>query len=192
MFCEKCGAKLEDNAAFCTGCGNRVQGATPAPQQPAAPQQPYAAPQQPYAAPQQPYAAPQQPYAAPYGAPQQPVGLAPITKKSIVTCILLSIVTCGIYGIIWFINMVNDLNTAARTPSANSGGMVFLLSIVTCGIYMFVWFFKAGEQVSAAKRFATGVPGENNGVLYLILCLLGLSIVSYCLIQNELNQIAAY
>ena len=181
MFCEKCGAKLEDNAAFCAGCGNRVQGAAPAPQQPAAPQQPYAAPQQPYAAPQQPYAA-----------SQQAISPAPITKKSIVTCILLSIVTCGIYGIIWFINMVNDLNTASRDTNATSGGMVFLLSIVTCGIYQFVWFFKAGDQVATAKRFATGMPSESNGVLYLILCLLGLGIVSYCLIQNELNQIAAY
>lgn len=161
MFCQKCGAKLEDNTAFCSNCGNRVLGATPAPQQP-------------------------------YAAPQQPGGRALITKRSIATCILLSIVTCGIYGIIWFINMVNDLNTAARTPSANSGGMVFLLSIITCGIYMFVWLYKAGEQVSAAKRFATGVPGENNGMMYIILCLFGLSIVSYCLIQNELNEVAAY
>ena len=117
--------------------------------------------------------------------------LAPIEKRNIVTCILLTFVTCGIYGIIWMINMVNDLNTASRRPDAASGGTVLLLTLVTCGIYGMIWMYKAGEQVSEAKRYATGVPGENNGVMYLILSFLGLGIVSYCMIQNEMNQIAA-
>jgi hypothetical protein len=36
MFCNKCGAQLNDNAVFCTKCGNRVQAAG-APAQPAQP-----------------------------------------------------------------------------------------------------------------------------------------------------------
>ena len=47
MFCNKCGAQLNDNAVFCTKCGNRVQAAG-APAQPAQPQQ--AAPVNPLAA----------------------------------------------------------------------------------------------------------------------------------------------
>lgn len=31
-----------------------------------------------------------------------------IKEKNIVTCILLSLVTCGIYGIIWYISMTDD------------------------------------------------------------------------------------
>ena len=199
MFCGKCGNQLNDGAAFCNKCGNPVAPQQPVvPQQPVAPQQPYAAPQQPYAVPQQPYAAPQQPYyAAPqqpyYAAPQQPCAPAPITQRNIALCIVLSIITCGIYGIVWLVSMANDLNVAARKPSDTSGGMVFLLSIITCGIYMYYWLYKAGEKVSDAKRYATGMVGDkNNGVLYLVLAIFGLSIVSYCLIQNELNQVAAY
>ena len=59
-----------------------------------------------------------------------------IQERNIVTCIILSIITCGIYGIYWEICLVNDLNVAADTPNDTSGGMVFLLSIITCGIYM--------------------------------------------------------
>ena len=71
-----------------------------------------------------------------------------------------------------------------------SGGMVFLLSIITCGIYMLYWMYKAGEKVQAAQA-KRGLPYDSNsGILYLILSLFGFSIVSYCLIQNELNKMA--
>ena len=36
-----------------------------------------------------------------------------IQERNIVTCIILSIITCGIYGIYWEICLVNDLNVAA-------------------------------------------------------------------------------
>lgn len=61
-YCEKCGSKCDDGAAFCKNCGARLgmprQPQTPPRQMP--PQQPPVAPQQPYA--QQPYdPSPQQP-----------------------------------------------------------------------------------------------------------------------------------
>lgn len=201
MICKSCGKEIAPGTKFCMSCGAPAPEQTQSYQQPqynappqpqyTAPQQPYGAPQQPYyGAPQQPYGAPQQPY---YGAPQQAgFAPAPITKRNIVTCILLSIVTCGIYGLYWFVCMVNDLNTASRSQNATSGGMVFLLSLITCGIYMIYWLFKAGDQVAAAKRFATGQNVSGQGILYLLLSIFGLGIVVYCLIQNELNQVAAY
>lgn len=182
-LCPQCGAPVNNNTGKCEYCGAAVPVQQP-PQQPVYQQPVYQQPvyQQPIY--QQPVY--QQPVY------QQPTGLAPIRKRNIFTCILLCVVTFGIYGLIWFINMVDDANTASRTASGTSGGMVFLLTLITCGIYLFVWFFKVGQQLADAKRYATGVHSDGNGVLYLILSLLGLGIVSYCLIQNELNQVAAY
>lgn len=54
-------------------------------------------------------------------------------------CIILSLITCGIYGIYWEYCIVQDSNTASNEPYATSGGMVILLSIVTCGIYGLYW-----------------------------------------------------
>lgn len=88
-YCPNCGTAAEDNAAFCTQCGNHFapapqQPVAPAPQeQPAAPQQPVytqeqpVAPQQPVYTQEQPVA-PQQPVYAP--APQQPM-YAPAPQK---------------------------------------------------------------------------------------------------------------
>lgn len=116
---------------------------------------------------------------------------APIKQKSIVTCIILSIITCGIYGIIWFINIVDDLNTASGDVNGQSGVVVFILSLVTCNIYGLFWAYKAGEKVSIIRQRNGLSSDSNNGILYLILNLFGLSIVTYALVQTELNNVAS-
>ena len=118
-------------------------------------------------------------------------GAAGGTKnRSIGVCILLSIVTCGIYGIIWLVQMVDELNAAAGETNATSGIMVFLLSLVTCNIYSWYWFYKAGELVNRASGAHGGTQDQNRGILYLILSIIGFNIISMALIQDELNKLA--
>lgn len=111
-----------------------------------------------------------------------------IQKRNIAVCIILSIVTCGIYGIYWFICLNNDTNTASNTFET-SGGVAFLLTLVTCGIYGIYWAYKQGEKIDVAKR-NRGISSSNSGILYLILSLFGFSIIAWALMQNELNQLA--
>ena len=111
-----------------------------------------------------------------------------IKERNIAVCIILTIVTCGIYGLYWIICLNNDANTASNT-FGTSGGMVLLLTIVTCGIYGWYWVFKQGEKIDAAKK-SRGMDSSNSGILYLILCIFGLGIVAYALMQNELNKLA--
>ena len=105
-------------------------------------------------------------------------------------CIVLSIITCGIYGIYWLICLVDDLNVASGRVGDTSGGMVFLLTLVTCGIYGIYWAYKAGEKIAYVKQRNTGEQDSSSSVLYLVLSLVGFSIVVYALIQSELNKVA--
>lgn len=111
----------------------------------------------------------------------------PIQQKNIAVCIVLSLVTCGIYGIYWFIKLNDEVNALAEVKEPTSGGIAFLLSIVTCGIYGLYWCFKQGEKIDMAKA-NRGIPSSNSGILYLILSIIGLGIVAYALMQNEINQ----
>ena len=106
-----------------------------------------------------------------------------IKKKDIVVTVLLSLITCGIYGIIWFVNMTDDVKTLTNDESLPSGGMALLLGIVTCGIYYYVWAYKVGKAL-----FQSGKTTSDNTILYLVLMIFGLGIVNYCLIQDELNK----
>lgn len=110
-----------------------------------------------------------------------------IQKRSVAVCIVLSLVTCGIYAIYWFICLTNDTNTIANDPDATSGGVAFVLSLVTCGIYGLYWAYKQGEKIDEAKN-QRGIASSNTGILYLILSFLGLGIIAYALMQNELNK----
>ena len=113
-----------------------------------------------------------------------------IQKREIVTAIILSIVTCGIYGIYWMICINNDVKTVSGDDSLPTGGMLILLTIVTCGIYGIYWIYKVGKDMATAQT-KCGLPAKDNSVLYLVLELFGLGIVNYILIQNDLNDIAA-
>lgn len=115
---------------------------------------------------------------------------APIKKRSVGLAIVLSLITCGIYKIYWFICLVDDLNDASGHPQDSSGGMVFLLNLVTCGIYGIFWIYKAGEKVSEIKR-QSGTVDSNQALMYLLLWIFGFGIVDYALIQSELNKVAA-
>ncbi len=106
-----------------------------------------------------------------------------VQERSIGLAIVLTIVTCGIYGIYWLICLADDMNTLADDGENTSGGIVFLLSLVTCGIYGVYWAYKQGQRVDTLK----GNAGGSTGILYLCLNLFGLSIVTYALLQNEIN-----
>lgn len=115
--------------------------------------------------------------------------MSPIKERNIVVCILLTIITCGIYGIVWFISVTDDMRYVSGDQTL-SGGKAFLLTLITCGIYSYFWAYKMGKAGAVAKA-TRGMPGDDNSVLYLVLQLFGLGIVNYCIIQNDLNSMVA-
>lgn len=170
MNCPNCGAPIEPNGNFCNACGtqisqeenkNNAEGAS---------------------------SYNNTPFFTPETTASAPAKPVKIKSRNIATCIILSIVTCGIYGIYWFISMVNDINEVSEN-NGPSGGVVFLLSLVTCSIYLWYWMYKAGANINAAQKMR-GMDGDSNsGIVYLILSIFGLAIVAYALIQSELNKL---
>lgn len=112
-----------------------------------------------------------------------------IQHRDIAVCIILSIVTCGIYGIYWFICLTDDTNAVSGNVEDTSGVIAFLLSLITCNIYGLYWAYKQGEKIDQTKN-SRGIPSNSNSIAYLLLCLFGFSIVAYALMQNELNKLA--
>ncbi|MBQ3408159.1 MAG: DUF4234 domain-containing protein [Clostridia bacterium] len=111
-----------------------------------------------------------------------------IQQRNVAVAILLSIVTCGIYGIYWFIVLSDDVGKANNNPNI-SGGVAFLLNLVTCGIYGMYWSYKLGKEMYEANQ-KHGIAAKDNSVLYLILAIFGFQIVNWAIIQSELNKIA--
>ena len=106
-----------------------------------------------------------------------------IVERSIPLYIILTIITCGLFGIYWLIVMADDMNALANDGDNTSGALVFLLTLITCGIYGWFWVYKQGQRIDRLNG-----TQANTGIIYIILNVVGLSIVTYALIQNELNK----
>lgn len=109
-----------------------------------------------------------------------------LPERNIVVCILLSLITCGIYGIYWFIVMTDESNMVSDDQTA-SGGMAFLFTIITCGIYFYYWNYKMGQKLHQAGQKYNKPIGDNS-IVYLLLSIFGLGIINYCIIQSDLNR----
>lgn len=109
-----------------------------------------------------------------------------LPERNIVVCILLSLITCGIYGIYWFIVMTDESNMVSDEQTA-SGGMAFLFTIITCGIYFYYWNYKMGQKLHQAGQKYNKPIGDNS-IVYLLLSIFGLGIINYCIIQSDLNR----
>lgn len=111
-----------------------------------------------------------------------------IKRRSVGLAIFLTLITCGIYGIFWFVFMTNEAGKLSGDPTF-TGGKHFLLTLVTCGIWHYIWSYQIGGQIAKAQ-VNKGITAKDNGVLYLILNFFGLAIVTYALVQSDLNQMA--
>lgn len=102
-----------------------------------------------------------------------------VSSRSIVTSVLLLVVTCGIYSLVWIYRLSNDVSKI--NGEEEDGGKVLLLGLVTCGIYYIYWAYKMGENVQSFS-------GKNDGILYAIAYLFGLPVLTFCMIQKEINK----
>ena len=130
------------------------------------------------------YTAPQ-PQAAPQytGANASVELLAP---KSIVACILLSIVTCGIYGLIWNYSIMKKIRLLNQDYTSPVGEFLCFIFVPFYALY---WYYTRANRLSTGAA-SYGLMITSNGILYLILAIFGFSIVNICLMQNDLNTIA--
>lgn len=112
-----------------------------------------------------------------------------IKKRSIAMCIILSIVTCGIYALYWFYSMTKEVASTNNREYTTSGGTAILLTLVTCGIYSFYWSYKMGKALDDINATRGRRPADRS-IVYLLLSIFGLGIVSWVLIQSELNNLA--
>lgn len=107
-----------------------------------------------------------------------------ISSRSIALAIILTIITCGIYGVYWFIKLTDETNQLSGEYNGTSGLMAVVLCIVTCGIYGLYWSYKLGSKVDRIK----GVDNGDTGILYIVLQLLGVGIINYALAQDTINK----
>lgn len=101
--------------------------------------------------------------------------------------LLLSIVTCGIYYLIWMYRVSSEVQEALGEPDT-SPALDVLLTVISCYLYSIFWDWKVAQKIARIQENC-GIKSENNGILYLILNFVGLGMVTPLFIQQNLNDI---
>lgn len=105
-------------------------------------------------------------------------------NRNIAVVIILSIVTCGIYDLVWLWGTINGLD--AEGQSSNMSPVVqFILMFLYIGFIIFALNADANLNAIKAKR---GLPTSDNKVLYIVLGIF-VPVVLVCLVQNEINKL---
>jgi len=115
-----------------------------------------------------------------------------IQRRDLIKLILLSIITCGIYGIIFWYRYAEDMNVVCQGDGEHTQNyiVVILLSIITCGIYQFIFFYRIGNRLARnAPRY--GLAFNEDGMTILLweilgsfLCGLGMLVSWHIMIKN--------
>ena len=190
MFCKKCGHELEDNAKFCPNCGEKV-GAFQDLKEAAGEVAKSAEKDLGNAINEvRDTLNGKDNVSGPDGTVNESHALS--DNRSLLTYILLSIITCGIYSWYFIYKMAHDTNIACAGDDENTSGLVMyiLLSIITCGIYSLYWQYKIGNRL-AANASKYGLTFQENGTTILMwdifgvcLCFVGPFIAMHILIKN--------
>ena len=74
--------------------------------------------------------------------------------------LLLTFVTCGIYGLIWIYQVSAALSQELPEEGINPG-MILVLFFVTCGIYPLIWYYKMGEWLpKVGQKYGKTIENE--------------------------------
>lgn len=70
-------------------------------------------------------------------------------NRSLLMCIILTIVTLGLYGLYFTYAYARDMNIACAGDGKHTAGLIklILLSVITLGIYGIIWYYKVGDRI---------------------------------------------
>lgn len=118
-----------------------------------------------------------------------------IKKRSFWLWFLLSLVTFGIFGLVYNYGWAKDVETLCEGDGKRKPNYIvmFLLTIVTLGIYGFYWHYQQTERLRETGE-AHGITVNDNGIHTLLLMLLlpgvGILVAQYILFDNT-NRLGA-
>ncbi|MGL5979050.1 MAG: DUF4234 domain-containing protein [Erysipelotrichaceae bacterium] len=109
-----------------------------------------------------------------------------VQKRNIITLIILSLLTCGIYTLYLFYKQAEEINQMGDYQ--DNAALELLFTIVTCGVYAIYWHYKYAKRVLEIQQ-NKGMRGNDLSIINIVLSVFGLWIVANAILQSEMNNI---
>ena len=89
-----------------------------------------------------------------------------MSKRNIPINILLTLVTCGLYGLYWQAKVNDEVHELSGAPQTTTGGKAALYSFITCSLYYMFWVYKLGGELSDYRTKKGWEPDSVPPVVY--------------------------
>lgn len=109
-------------------------------------------------------------------------------RRSIVTGILITLITCGIYGLYWQFKQMATLN-AWLGRNEYSFWLWFFLCILTCGIFGLYYEYKMACGINEIQTDKGMYADQNLPIICVALALFGVGIASLAIQQYQINKL---
>ncbi len=92
-----------------------------------------------------------------------------ISKRSPLSVILLTFITCGFYLIYWYYKIYQELKLYTnRTPTGNDFWLDFFINLFTCGLWGIYVDYKISKLLHQI-RLENNLKGDDSSIIVLIL-----------------------
>ncbi len=110
-------------------------------------------------------------------------------KRNIALSLVLAILTCGIYDLVWDYHMGHEIREHTQRLEINPGLDIFFM-IITCNIYYFFWVYKMARLLrdQEAACFPSQPPTVMDPALLVVVAVFGATLVSDAVLQHDLNR----
>lgn len=119
--------------------------------------------------------------------------LFPDRERSLAWSVILTLLTCGIYGFVWLYKIGDELRMLSGKDEPHAGLDVFL-TLVTCKVWDVYIAYRYPQLIDDIER-RVGLPESHLSTVCVVLALFGLwkvyglGLINLALLQNELNKI---
>lgn len=111
--------------------------------------------------------------------------MIPINKRKVGVCILLYLITFGIYGIYWKYLLVKNIRAIKGDNSSCVGEMLLFIFLPYYSLY---WWYTRGRAVKTAFAEA-GYSAAGNNIVYMVLAIFDFEIVALAIMQHDFNSL---
>ena len=109
-------------------------------------------------------------------------------KQSIGLGILLTLITCSIYGLYWQYKQMATLN-AWLGRNEYSFWLWLLLSLITCGIYGIYYEYKMANGINSVQANNDLAFDSNLPIICILLAIFGFGVASLAVQQYQINRL---
>lgn len=109
-------------------------------------------------------------------------------RRSILAGVILTIITCGIYGLYWQYKQMDTLNVWLGRNDY-SFWLWLILSILTCGIFGIYYEYKMACGINEIQNNNDILHDHNLPIICVLLAIFGVGIASLAIQQYQINRL---